>query len=301
MKAWLNGQLVEQESILVSPLSQSFSRGTALFEVLEVVKSHRGPAIFGLSEHLDRLFNSARLTYMDVPAQITRLALSSAVKEVLSVNRIGAGIIKIFLYYPVPEYSCLPKDPRVDAAVFCTARDALHAERVTVSHVRATVSPYRKLHPGTIPVHAKSAGNYVNSFLALTEASRRGFDESILLDTDGFVAEGSTSNMFIVKSGSLITPTLRSILPGITRAFIIDILKDVLSCREADISASELMTADEAFFTNSVERVMPVHSIDGTVIGHSCPGPVTGKVMAEIASVIEGKNPAFKRWLTPLV
>ena len=296
MKAWLNGTIVEQDSILVSPLSQSFSRGTALFEVLEVVKSHRGPAIFGLKEHLDRLFNSARLTFMELPDSASRDTLTAAVMGVLSANGIDSGIVKIFLYYPVPEYACVPSDRRVDAAVFCARMD----HRGDGHAVRACVSSYRKLDPETVPVHAKSAGNYINAYLALSDAKRRGFDESILLDTGGFVAEGSTSNIFIVKRGAVMTPTLRSILPGITRMFILDILKGVLECAEVDITAGELKTADEAFFSNSVERVMPVLSIDDTPLRSPCPGPVTKRVIREIASVIGGSNPAYARWLTPV-
>nr|MBP7585149.1 aminotransferase class IV [Spirochaetota bacterium] len=152
----------------------------------------------------------------------------------------------------------------------------------------------------TVPVHAKSAGNYINAYLALSDAQRRGFNESILLDTGGFVAEGGTSNIFIVKRGAVMTPTLRSILPGITRMFILDILKGVLECAEHDITVEDLKQADEAFFSNSVERVMPVLSIDGAPLGAPCPGPFTERVIREIASVIEGRNSAFARWLTPV-
>lgn len=301
MKAWLNGKLVDQEGVLVSPLSQSFSRGTALFEVLEVVGSHRGPAIFGLSEHIARLFNSARLTFMELPANITPDALSLAARETALANDITSGILKIFAYYPVPEYACIPTDRTVDIAIFCANSQSLgtggRAEKLLAD---SCVSSYRKIHPESVPVHAKAAGNYVNSFLALAEAKQRGCDEAILLDTMGFVAEGGTSNIFMVKNGQVATPTLRSILPGITRMFILDILKGSLACRETDITADELKSADEAFFSNSVERVLPVRSIDGRVLGASCPGPVTERIMAEIASVIEGRNVAFERWLTPL-
>ena len=301
MKAWFNGQLVEQDRILVSPLSQSFSRGTALFEVLEVVGSHRGPAIFGLAEHIARLFNSARLTFMELPADITPDALALAVRETALSNGITSGIVKIFAYYPVPEYACLPGDRTVDIAIFCATSQSLGAgNRSEKLQAKSCISSFRKIHPESVPVHAKTAGNYVNSFLALAEAKKRGCDEAILLDTMGFVAEGGTSNIFMVKDGVVKTPTLRSILPGITRMFILDILKGSLACRESDITANELRSADEAFFSNSVERVMPVLSIDGSLLGASCPGPVTERIMAEILSVIEGRNSAFERWLTPL-
>jgi len=238
---------------------------------------------------------------MELPAGTTGASLSAAIRGTVLANGLSSGIVKVFAYYPVPGYSCLPTDPRVDLAVFCAGPFASPGGKASESHaVKACVSTYRKIHPESVPVHAKSAGNYINSFLALSEAKRRGCDEAILLDTQGFVAEGGTSNIFMVKNGEVLTPTLRSILPGITRKFILDIAGNLAPCREGDFTAADLAGADESFFSNSVERVMPVRSIEGLSVGEECPGPVTRRIIDEIASVIAGRNPAFSRWLTPV-
>lgn len=297
MKAWHDGRIVDEGVITVSPLSHSFSRGTAIFEVLELVESHRGPAVFGLTEHIARLYRSAELLFMPLPGNITPEALSDAVCAVVRANNLTRGIIKIFAYYPTKEYSCIPSDKTVSVAIFCTSFPASENEKHTFS---AFISHFRKNHPESVPVHAKAAGHYVNSYLALMEANAHGFDEAILLDTMGFVAEGGTSNIFMVKDGILATPTLRAILPGITRRFILEIASDCMECREKDITAEELLSADEVFFSNSVERIMPICRIGEREISGEVPGPYTKKIMNTINEVIAGKHPSFVRWLTPV-
>jgi branched-chain amino acid aminotransferase len=164
----------------------------------------------------------------------------------------------------------------------------------------ACISSYRKHHPESVPVHAKAAGFYVNSYLALMEAAERGFDEAVLLDTMGYVAEGGTSNIFMIKDGMLMTPSLRSILPGITRQFILEIAAEFMKCLETDLTVAHLLSADEVFFSNSVERIMPIRRIGDSELGESAPGTYTQKIMKTINDVIDGVHPAFARWLIPV-
>ncbi len=296
MKAWHDGKIVDERDITVSPLSHSFSRGTAIFEVLELVESHRGPAIFGLGEHIERLYCSAELLFMPLQKKIAPEALSDAVCAIVRANNLSRGIIKIFAYYPKLEYSCLPSDTTISVAIFCASFYSSENDK----HVfTAHISQFRKNHPECVPVHAKAAGFYVNSYLALMEARMQGFDEAILLDTMGYVAEGATSNIFIVKNSVLVTPTLRSILPGITRRFILEIASGFMECREMDITREELLAADEVFFSNSVERIMPVCKIGDREMNIAAPGPGTLKIMNAINDVIAGKHQAYTRWLTP--
>ncbi len=296
MKAWHDGKIVDERDITLSPLSHSFSRGTAIFEVLELVESNRGPAIFGLGEHIERLYQSAELLFMPLQEKIAAKTLPDAVCAFVRANNLSRGIIKIFAYYPKPEYSCLPSDTTISVAIFCAPLYSSEIEKHTFT---AYISQFRKNHPECVPVHAKASGFYVNSYLALMEARRRGFDEAILLDTMGYVAEGGTSNIFIVKDGILITPTLRSILPGITRRFILEIASGFMECQERDITAEELLTADEVFFSNSVERIMPIYRIDDREMNIVAPGPFTVKIINAINDVIAGKHSAYTRWLTP--
>jgi branched-chain amino acid aminotransferase len=236
-----------------------------------------------------------------MPPAITRESLVAAVKETLLANAVASGIAKIFLFNPHPDYACVPSNTGMDLAIFCAPFSSLPVTDNHESHcVDACFSSFRKIHPESAPVHAKAAGNYVNSYLALSEAKARNCGEAILLDTMGFVAEGGTSNIFMVKEGRVMTPTLRSILPGITRMFILDIVGKFLDCRETDITPVEMKGADEAFFSNSVERVMPVRSVDGSVLRAPCPGPLTRSIIDRIGEVIEGKNSAYERWLTPV-
>ncbi len=298
MKAWFNGTIIDEHDIAVSPLSHSFSRGTAIFEVLEIVESHRGPALFGLGEHINRLYRSAEFLYMPLNEKIAPEALSDAVRALVRTNNLKRGIIKIFAYYSTPEYSCIPSNRTVSLAIFCTPFNFSATNKQVYT---AQISRYRKNHPESVPVHAKAAGYYVNFYLALMEASSRGFDEAILLDTMGFVAEGGTSNIFVVKDGILMTPTVRSILPGITRKFILEITSNFMECIEKDITQDELLSADEVFFSNSVERIMPIYRIGDRDISTSSPGSYTVKIMNAINDVIAGQHPAYVRWLSPVV
>lgn len=295
MNAWHDGKIVDERDITVSPLSHSFSRGTAIFEVLELVLSHRGPAIFGLPEHIERMYRSAQLMHIPLQGNITPEVISRAVLDTVRANNLSKGIIKIFVFFPAQEYSCVPSDKTVSVAIFCASFHALENEKRVFT---AYISKFRKNHPESVPVYAKVAGHYVNSYLALTEAIEKGYDEAIMLDTMGFVAEGGTSNIFIVKDGILVTPTLRSILSGITRKFILDIASGFMECHQRDITVEELLAADEVFFSNSVERIMPICRIGNREISITAPGPCTINIMNAINDIISGNHPAFNRWLT---
>ncbi|MCX7678453.1 MAG: aminotransferase class IV [Spirochaetes bacterium] len=296
MKAWHDGIIVDEHSITVSPLSHSFSRGTAIFEVLEIVDSYRGPAIFGLAEHIERLYRSAELLFIPLSSTITPTKLSQAICDTVRANKLSNGIIKLFIFFPTPEYSCIPFDKTLSIAIFCSRPPA--ANGIENHSFTAMISRYRKNHPECVPVHAKATGFYVNSYLALWDARTKGFDEAILLDTMGYIAEGATSNIFIVKDSILITPQLRAILPGITRKFILDIASQFMQCREADITMDDLLSAEEVFFSNSIQRIMPIRQIGNSLIFEKVPGVFTQKIIRAINDVIYGKMPDFLHWLT---
>ncbi len=300
MKAWLNGNLVDWSETNVSVLSHSFSRGSGIFEVVDIVKTVNGPAFFGLKEHVDRFFNSARLTYMELP--INKNELIEAVMETAKVNNVSFGTSKFFAYYPEIEMRLVPADPRVSIAIFSVDFDAFGITQEELSApITAGISKFRKNHPETVPVHAKVVGNYVNSYLAQMEVAKRGYDDAILLDTLGFVAEGPSSNIFFVDKDTVVTPYIRNALPGINRMAVIEALEEMrCPIKEKDISSDELHAFSEAFFSSSIIKIHPIRSIEKKALGSACPGPVTAALIRKMEDVYSGKVPTFEKWMLSL-
>ncbi|MBN1574496.1 MAG: aminotransferase class IV [Deltaproteobacteria bacterium] len=298
MKAWLNGELVGWDKTNVSPLSHSFSRGSAIFEVVDIVKTDRGPAFFGLMEHIERFFRSADYTFMELP--IEREGLIEAVLKTARVNNVKRGAAKFFAYYSPMEFSVIPTNPTVDIVIFCMDYDLFNVKQEEISApVTAGVSKLRKLNPSTVPVHAKATGNYLNPFLAKMEMKKKGYDDVIMLDANGFVAEGATSNVFFVKGSDVMTSTTTNALPGITRTSVIELLTDMgYRVQERNIKPEEFPGVDEAFYTGSVIKVQPIISIDGTKLNKECPGPVTTAISSKMKEVFTGRLEKYNKWLT---
>jgi len=290
--------MVPWETATVPILSHSFSRGSAIFEVVDVVNTVKGPALFGLAEHIDRFFNSAALTFMELP--LTRDELAAAVIATAGQNGVKNGAAKFFAYYPLIEFSVTPTNPKVDVAIFCTDYAYLGLKQEERSKpARVGISSFRKIHGGTVPVHAKVAGNYVNAFLAKMEVKKKGYDDVIMLDTAGFVAEGATSNVFFVSDDKVKTPTLTSALPGVTRRALIELIRDMgYGMNETDIRPEQLLEFDEAFYSGSVVKVQPIASIDGKDLKKPCPGPVTCAVKEQMNLAIRGEIEKYAKWLT---
>lgn len=298
MKAWLNGEFVDWDRTNVSLLSHSFSRGSAIFEVMDIVAAEKGPAYFGLTEHVRRFLRSARLSYMELP--MTADELIQAHLEAARHNNVSMGLAKSYAYYPLIELTAIPENPQVDVAIFCVDFNLFGINQENFSApVTTGISSFRKIHPETVPVHAKVVGNYVNAFLAKMEVKKKGYEDVIMMDTMGFVAEGATSNVFIVKEGRVLTPSLRSALPGITRSAAIEVLRD-MGCvvEETDISPEELIGCEEAFYSGSVIRVQPIRSIDGKDLAASCPGPVTRAFQDRMKEFYAGRIEGFEKWFT---
>jgi len=300
MKAWINGDFVDWDKAEVSILSHSFGRGSAIFEVLDIVSTQKGPALFGLEDHINRFFNTAKLVFMDLP--ITKDKLASALIETAKKNNISYGAAKFFAYYPLIEFSVFPANPQIDIAIFCADFGLFGVKQEDLSApVSAGVSSLRKLHPETTPVHAKVAGNYINAFLAKAEIIKKGYEDVIILDTSGYVAEGATSNIFFIKNGKIETPTLRNALPGITRKVAIEVIKDMgYPIKETDISPETLTSYEEAFYSGSLVKIQPVTSIEGKTLGSSCPGPITKAIMDKMEEVYSGKIKKYDKWLTSI-
>lgn len=298
MKAWINGNFVGWDQANVSLLSHSFGRGSAVFEVADIVPARNGPAYFGLIEHIERLVNSAKLVFMELP--YSRQEIVDAFIETAKENQAQNGLAKLFAYFPSIEFAAVPKNKQVDMAVFCVDYALFDIKQEDLSRqVRSGVCSYRKIHPDTLPVHSKVCGNYVNPYLAETEVMNQGYDDVIIIDMQGRVSEGGTSNVFFVKDGRLLTPTLENVLAGITRMAIIEVAGDNgITVEETDIGYEALYDFDEAFYCGSIQKIRPIETIDGRAVGNACPGPVTSRLIDAMAEVYGGTNPAYGKWLT---
>jgi len=294
MKAWLNGKLVPAEDVTVPLLCHSFSRGSGIFEVLDIAKAAKGPAAFRLPAHVDRFFNSARLLHMPLP--LKKEELIGAVIETVTANGPRPCAVKFFAYYAAVELGLIPRDKNVSIAIFCY--DYGDPEDLATPFAVGISSVIRS-SPRASAVHAKACGHYVSAFLAKWEAVEKGYGDAIMLDESGFIAEGSLSNVFFVKGGRVRTPPLRNVLPGITRDSVMEVIRGLnLPLEEADITPEEAKASDEGFFTGSTIRVKPLTAIDGVKLGRSCPGPVTKKISAALNDAYEGRDPKRGSWLT---
>lgn len=297
MKAWLNGDLVDWTEARVSPLSQSFNRASAVFETMAVVPAEKGTAMICLGEHVDRFFSSAERTFMSIP--YSRERIREALIATARANAVKNGLAKFYAYYSdIDMGPATPTD--VSVGVFCLDYGALgvHPDKYSAP-VKVGISQYRKLHPQTAPVHAKVVGNYVNGYLARTEVRRKGYDEALMLDTNGLVAEGPTSNIFLVKDRCVETPTKENVLPGITRKVVIDVLKDMgYAVKETHILPQDLCEYDEAFFSGTLRHVQPISTIEDCAL--TSPGPVTQALMTRMHEVYAGRVGKFEGLLTYL-
>lgn len=295
-KVWMNGKLVPWENATVHILSHGFSRGSAIFEVFAVFPSASGPMAFRMDLNMKRLWNSARVLGMEI-AQ-TRPELEKAIVETVKANQIASGYVKIVAYYGIESFANLVPDVKLDMSIFAIPATVDYGD--ISKPITACFSKWRKNHPESAPVEAKAAGNYINAMLARQDAIRRKFDQGIMLDTQGFVAEGSVEALFIVKEGVLMTPPLGRVLPSVSRQSVLDAARVFgIPAIEKAITAEDVMAADEVFTSCTVARVLPVKKFENRTLDPT-PGPVSQRLMKIMDDICAGKDERFKQWLTPL-
>jgi len=293
-KIWMNGELVDWADARVHVGAHGLHYGTGVFEGIRCYATERGPAVFRLVDHLDRLEASARLIYMELP--YTTDELRTACFETLAVNGLEASYLRPIAYYGYGELGVHSGDNPVDVAIICFPWGAYLGESSQQEGVRVMISSWRRVGPNTIPHAAKATGVYLNSMLATHEARRGGYDEAILLTEDGYVADGPGETIFVVKDGTIYTPDLSSsILPGITRDSVIQIAQDIgYSVVQKPLIRSDLYLSDEVFMTGTAVEVTPVRSIDDHEIGV---GAVTLEVQAAYKDTVEGRSERWAQWL----
>jgi len=289
---WINGTFVDWERASVHVLSHSLQRGSTVFESLSCEETPKGPAIFRLDAHVDRFLQSGQLTQMSIP--FSGAELMEATKETVRRSGLGRCCIRPLSFYVGEELEVVPKGSTVQVII------AVAPPIEVPDRFRAKVSSVRKLHPDTVPVAAKVAGNYLSAMLAKREALDQGFDEAILLDWAGNLAEGPTESLFIVKDGTIKTAPLSTVLAGITRDSVIGIARDMgyHVDDETVISGAELYDADEVFVTGTGAGVVSVIQIDDRPVEAGSPGGITKALREAYSDAAHGKVAKYIHWLT---
>jgi branched-chain amino acid aminotransferase len=296
LQVWFNGKLIPRHAATVPILSHGFSRGSAIFDVLGIHPGPQGPMAFRLDDHLKRFMKSAELLGMELAYSSEEI--TEAIKAAVKANSLGRGIIKIVAFWGEESIIQLVLDSKLDVAVFAIpeSEELVLDKKQTLS---ACLSKWRKLHPETVPVGAKACANYLNGYLARKDAVSRGYDIGILLGTDGFLAEGSTESVFIVKEGVLMTPPLGRILASITRLSILQAVPEIgIPIVERPITVDELFAADEIFTAHTGTKIEAVARFEDRQL--EAPGPVTRRVLHLIDDIMQFKDERFMNWFQPL-
>jgi branched-chain amino acid aminotransferase len=294
-KIWLNGELVDWADARVHVGAHGLHYGSGVFEGIRCYETDNGPAIFRLADHLARLHASAKLLYMDLSYSVDDLR--SVCHDLVAANGLAECYLRPIVFYSYGELGVHPGTNPVDVCVMCWPWGAYLGEDAQEHGIRAKVSSWKRVGPNTIPHVAKATGIYLNSMLAVVEATRAGYDEAILLTDEGTVADGSGENIFVVNDEVLSTPDLSaSILPGITRNCVIEIAQaHGYAVQEREIIRSELYLADEVFMCGTAAEVTPVRSVDDHEIG--APGPVTKAIQSTYFDAVRGRDERWSRWL----
>jgi branched-chain amino acid aminotransferase len=292
---FMNGDYVPWDRATLHLMSHSLGRGSAIFEVLGFHDTNIGPVIFRLDEHILRMFRTAELLEMKLPFSYDDLC--DAVIQTTSRNNLRSGYIKIIGYYPQIAFEILPPQETLDIAIFIIDSDQGHVEIESDQGVSLCISRWMKLDPRTVPVAAKVAANYLNGMMARMEAAKRGFDYAVMLDTNGLVAEGGTESIFFVKNGTLMTPSLETVLDSITRKSLIQVSEFAgIDTMEGHFSPNLLFEADEIFLSGTPSKLLPVHKIDEHLLDN-IPGPLTRELSQRMGDIIAGRDDHFSHWL----
>jgi branched-chain amino acid aminotransferase len=296
---WYDGKLVPWREATTHVLTHSLHYGLAVFEGVRAYNTVEGTAIFRLKEHTERLFNSAHIYMMKIP--YSREELIEAQKEVVRANELESCYIRPIAFYGSEKMGVSPKGARVHIAIAAWPWGAYLGAEGLEKGIRIKTSSYARHHVNVSMCRAKYSGTYANSILANLEATEHGYDEGLLLDVDGFVAEGAGENLFVIKNGRIFEPELTSALMGITRDTVIQLAGDLgYQVGSKRVTRDDLYIADEAFFTGTAAEVTPIREVDGRTIGEGRRGPITTKIQKAFFELVNGKNKKYKEWLTPV-
>ena len=296
-KIWFNGEFVSWEEANVHSLTHTLHYGLAVFEGIRAYKcDEEKSAVFRLKEHVDRLYASAHIARIKIP--FTKEETSEAILELLSINGLDEAYIRPIAYIGGGKIGLHPGDNPIELVIAAYPWGTYLGEGALLNGITTKISSLTRMGVNSFMTKAKISGNYVNSVMAKVEATSLGFDEAILLDSEGYIAEGSGENIFIVRNGILKTPPLTSILEGITRDAVINIAKDEgIEFESERFTRDEMYIADEAFFTGTAAEITPIREVDKRTIGDGKPGPITKKLQSRFFDIVQGRDPKYMDWL----
>jgi branched-chain amino acid aminotransferase len=296
-KIWMNGELIDWDDAKVHVGAHGLHYGTGVFEGIRCYDTPQGPAVFRLADHLERFANSAKLLYMQLP--FSSAELRDVCKDLICTNGLPSCYLRPLAFYGYGELGVAARDNPVEVVIMSWPWGTYLGDDGLQNGIRAKVSSWQRIGPNVIPHVAKATGVYLNSMLAVTEANNAGYEEAIMLTHDGYVADGSGENIFVVRDGVLYTPDLSAgILPGITRDTIIQIAQDLgHTVVEKNLIRSDLHIADELFMCGTAAEVTPISAIDDIDIGV---GPVTKEIQKAYLDTVNGVNDRWAQWRDPV-
>ncbi|MBI4847142.1 MAG: branched-chain amino acid transaminase [Nitrospirae bacterium] len=296
-KIWMDGKLVDWADANVHVLTHTLHYGMGAFEGIRCYKTKNGSAVFKLQEHVDRLFDSCHILQIAPP--FTRDQISSGIIATIKANDLKECYIRPIVYIGYGAMGLYPKGNPIKVAIATWPWGAYLGDDGLKNGIRVKITSFARLHVNISMTKSKTCGDYVNSTMAKREAIACGYDEALFLDTDGMVSEGTGQNIFIVRNGELITPSLPSVLEGITRQSIMDMARKLkIPVTERGITRDEIYIAEEAFFTGTAAEVTPIREVDNRMIGSGKPGPITKKLQKLFFKIVKGEEKAYKSWLT---
>ena len=296
-KIWMDGELRDWRSAQIHVLTSTLHYGVGVFEGVRAYATKRGPCFFRLSDHTRRLFDSAHILRIEIP--FSREEINAAQVAVVQANELEEGYVRPIVFRGSEQMGLRAEGLSVHVAIACWPWPDYMAPEAREKGIRVHTSSYTRHHVNISMCKAKATGNYINSILALSEAQDGGYDEALLLDNEGYVAEGSGENVFVVKDGEIHTPQLTSCLPGLTRDTIITFARESgYSVIERNITRDEIYIADEAFFTGTAAEVLPIQELDSRQIADGRRGPITEQLQAMYFDQVRAKREAHPEWHT---
>ena len=296
-KIWLNGKFVNWNDAKVHFLTHALHYGSGVFEGIRCYKTKKGPEIFRLDDHIERLYDSEKIFGSSIP--YTKTKIREAIINLVKVNNLSECYIRPLVFLGYGKMGLNTKGCPVELGIAAWSWDSYLGKKGIQNGIKAKVSSYTRSQVNISMTKAKISGNYVNSILAKREVTTSKYDEAIMLDTDGFVAECSAENLFIVRDGNLITVPKATILEGITRDSVIQIAQyEEIPFKEERLTRDQLYVADEVFMTGTAAEITPVISIDDRLIGTGKPGPITKLIQNKFFEIVKGEDPYYHKWLT---
>ena len=297
---WKNGEIIPWADATVHVSAHGLHYGSGVFEGIRCYDTSFGPAVFRLPEHLKRFHASADVYNFKIPYSVEELA--DAICELIAANELSSCYIRPICYVGSGSLGVHPGKCPVEVSIMAWPWGAYLGSEGLEKGIRVTISPWRKFHSSMLPTTAKACGQYLNSILAVQDAFARGFDEALLLDKDGRLAEGSGENLFVIRDGKIYTNKAEdSILMGITRDAAIEIARTLgYTIETGSLELDDLLNADESFFTGTAAEITPISEVDGRAIGSGTRGPVTAKLQATFFDAVNGRDERFTKWLHPV-